>query len=207
MKLTFSPKTVGIIALLATIASPVLQQPASAQAQNACSIASAEAPKGLDDGVNLSPTQQSAFDAFDKPRNATFIRLNQRAKRVTETDAVVMFFPKQGVTIPPDLKKKIAKLERVVKPAQTPSLNAKYGQYGRFNPATKLIYSQALFEEYEREMKLLEDRSLEVMTPAQQRRYRQNQATYKKINRICGGQEYGVFLKVGNSYEVEGFFD
>jgi hypothetical protein len=207
MKLTFSPKTVGIIALLVAIATPSLQQPASAQAQDACSIASAEFPKSIDDGVNLSPTQQSAFDAFDKPRNATFIRLNQRAKRITEANAAVLFFPKQDVTIPPDLKKKIAKLERVVKPAQTPSLNVEYGQYGRFNPATKLVYSQALFEEYEREMKRLEDRSLEVMTPAQQRRYRKNQATYKKINRICGGQEYGVFLKVGNSYEVEGFFE
>jgi hypothetical protein len=163
MKLIFPLKTIGIIALVAAIATPSLQQPASAQAQDACSIASANFPKGgIYDGVNLSPTQQSAFDAFDKPRNATFIRLNQRAKRVTETNAAVMFFPKQGVTIPPDLKKKIAELERVVKPAQTPSLNAKYGQYGRFNPATKLVYSQALFEEYEREMKLLEDRSLEI---------------------------------------------
>jgi hypothetical protein len=208
MKLISPFKTISIIALIAAIATPSLQQPASAQAQDACSIASANFPKGgIYDGVNLSPTQQSAFDAFDKSRNATFIRLNQRAKRVTETNAAVMFFPKQGVTIPPDLKKKIAELERVVKPAQTPSLNAKYGQYGRFNPLTKLVYSQALFEEYEREMKLLEDRSLEVMTPAQQRKYRQNQATYKKINRICGGQEYGGFLKVGNSYEMEGFFE
>jgi hypothetical protein len=206
MKLTFSPKTVGIIALLATIATPSLQQPASAQAQNACSIASAKAPKGIDGGVNLSSTQQAAFDAFIKPRDDLFSRLSKKAKRVVEPNATVMFFPKQGVTIPSDLKKKIAELERVVKPAQTPSLNAKYGQYGKFNPMVTLVYSQALFEEYNREMKLLEDRSLEVMTPAQRRIYKQNQATYKEINRVCG-LPYEVFLKVGNSYEVQGFFD
>jgi hypothetical protein len=206
MKLISPFKTISIIALIAAIATPSLQQSASAQVQDACSIASAKAPKGIDGGVNLSSTQQAAFDAFIKPRDDLFSRLSKKAKRVVEPNATVMFFPKQGVTIPSDLKKKIAELERVVKPAQTPSLNAKYGQYGKFNPMATLVYSQALFEEYNREMKLLEDRSLEVMTPAQRRIYKQNQATYKEINRVCGLQ-YEEFLKVGNSYEIGGFFD
>jgi hypothetical protein len=206
MKLTFSPKTVGIISLLVVAASPSLQPPASAQTQNACSIASAKAPESSYDGVNLSPTQQSAFNAFSKPRDALSNRLSQKAKRVVKPNASVMFFPKQGAKIPSDLQKIIA-VERVVKPAQIPSLTAKYGKYGKFIPETTLVYSQALFEEYEREMKLLDDRSLEVMSPAQRQRYQQNQATFKKINQICGTQD-GPFVKVGNSYEMGGsFFD
>jgi hypothetical protein len=208
MKRTSFSKSGRTIALIIAIASTGLQQPASAQAQNACAIAYTKAPKGgIYDGINLSPTQQSAFDVFTKPRDALFMRLKPRANRATKPDAPIMFFPKQGVTIPPDLKKQIAKLERVGKPAQVPSLNEKYGQYGRFNPLTTLIYSQALFDEYEREMKRLENQSLEVMTPAQRRRYQQNQATYKKINQVCNLQQYEGFLKVGNSYEMEGFFN
>jgi hypothetical protein len=208
MKRTSLSKSVRTIALIIAIASTGLQQPASAQAQNACAIAYTKTPKGgIYDGINLSPTQQSAFDAFTKPRDALFIRLNPRANRVTKPNASIMFFPKEGVTIPPDLKKKIAEFERVGKPAQAPSLNEKYGQYGRFNPLTTLVYSQALFEEYEREMKRLENQSLEVMTPAQRRRYQQNQAPYKKINQVCNLQQYEGFLKVGNSYEMEGFFN
>jgi hypothetical protein len=206
MKLIFPLKTVGIIALLVAIASPNLQQPASAQVQDACSIASAKLPKGgIYDGVNLSSTQQSAFDAFIKPRDDLFLRLNEKAKKVVKPNAVVMFFPKQGVTIPPELQKTIVELEKVVKPAQIPALTAKYGQYGKFNPMTTLVYDQALFEAFERGMKLLEDRSLAVMSPAQRQRYQQNQATIKKTNQICGMQT-DPFIKVGNSYQMVGFF-
>jgi hypothetical protein len=203
MKLTSLSKTVRTIALIIAIASPSLQQPASAQAQNACSIASAQGPRGSLDGVNLTPTQSSAFDESSQRFDAWATRFNEKAKKVVKPNAPVGFFPKQGISS--KLQETLSIEANNAKPAQIPSLTAKYGKYGRFIPETTLVYNQALFEEYERQSRFLQDQSLTVLSPAQRQKYQQNEAAFKRINKICGTQD-GPFVKVGNSYEMGGSY-
>jgi hypothetical protein len=205
MKRTSLSKSVRTIALIIAIASTGLQQPASAQAQNACTIASTQAPQSSYDNVNLSPAQDSAFNAFSKKYDALAIRFNARAKKIIKPNAPVGFFIKQtGRNLTP-FEQQLSDEAGNSKPSQIPALNAKYGKYGKFIPETTLVYDQALFEEYQREVKLLDDQSLTVMTPAQRQQYQQNQAAFKKVNQICKTQD-GPFVKVGNSYEMGGSY-
>jgi hypothetical protein len=205
MKRTSLSKSARSIALIVAISSPGLQQPAPAQGQNTCVIASSQGPRSSFDKVNLSPTQESAFNAFGKKYDALAIRFNARAKKIIKPNAPVGFFIKQtGRNLTP-FEQQLSDKAGNSKPSQIPALNAKYAQYGRFVPETTLVYDQALFEEYQREVKLLDDQSLTVMTPAQRQQYQQNQAALKKVNQICKTQD-GPFVKVGNSYEMGGSY-
>jgi hypothetical protein len=204
MKPTLFSKSVRTIALIIAIASTGLQQPASAQAQNACSIALAQ-DRGTLDGIDLTPTQSSAFNAFSKRYDAVVVRFQERAKKVIKPNAPVLFFSKEGTKIPSKLQEALSIAAEKAKPAQIPSLTAKYSQYGRFVPETTFVYSQALFEEYGRAIQIVDDQSLVVMNPTQRQKYRQNRAAEKKSNQVCGNP-YGAFVKVGNAYEIGGSY-
>jgi hypothetical protein len=215
MKLTFSSKIFGTLSLiaLAAIGSVGLQKPADAQlqaqaeaAQNSCSIASAQVPQGVFDGVNLSVEQFAAYDAVTKRYDSEVVpRLSTKATKVIKPNAVVLFFPKQGLKISPQLQETIASEAGSSKPAQIDSLTAKYGQYGRFIPETTLVYSQELFEESERESQVLQNQILAVMNLGQQQKYQQNQEAFRNSDKACG-IDSSPFTKVGNSYEMGGSF-
>ncbi len=204
MKLMPSIKTVSTIALIATVINTGFQKPASAQ--NACTIASEKAPRGIFDGVNLTRTQFAAYDAITKDYDAQVVpRLNAKAKRIVKPDAPVGFFIKQtGRNLTP-FEQELSNKAGNSKPAQIPALNAKYAQYGRFVAETTLVFDQALFEESERESKKLQNRLYAVMNLAQRQKYQQNEAAFKRVNKICGTQD-GPFTKVGNSYEMGGSY-
>jgi hypothetical protein len=202
MKLMFRSKIVGIIALILATVVTELQQPASAQVQNACSIALAQVRSSPFDGVNLTPKQLSAYDAINRDYNDRVIsRLMGKAKKVIKPDGNVMFSANQGVKIPPELEK----IADDAKSAQVPSLIAKYGRYGKFSPETTFVLDRALFEEYERQNQIYQNRIVAIMNPVQQRQYQRNQAAYQRGNKACGIQE-SPFVKVGNSYEVGGSY-
>jgi hypothetical protein len=213
MKLTFSSKTFGVLFLiaLAAIGSVGLQKPADAQlqaqaepTQNACSIASAQVPESVFDGVNLSVEQFAAYDAIMKKHDDEVSpRLTARGTIVIKPNAVVNFFQRQGVEIPPQLQETIANEAGSSKPDQIDSLNAKYGQYGTFRPQRTLIYSQELFEEFEKERQVLLSQILTVMNPEQQQKYQQNQEAFRRSDEACGSNS-SPFTKVGDSYQMEG---
>jgi hypothetical protein len=206
MKSIFRSKTVGIIALIATITSTSLPKPALAQAQNACTIASTQVPSSTFDGLDLSTTQMSVYDGIIKNYNDQIVPGQfAKAKRVVKPNAVVLFFPKQGEQIPSKLQEALSVEAGNAKPAQIAALNAKYSQYGRFVPETTLVYDQALFEEHQKEVRLLQNRILSVMNPVQQQRYKQNQAAFETADKACGIQN-GPFVKVGDSYEMGGSY-
>jgi hypothetical protein len=204
MKRTSLSKSVRTIALIIAIASTGVQQPTSAQAQNACSIASAQAPQSTFDGVNLSPAQMSAYDAVIKKQDAQAPRLSAKGKKVIKPNATILFFPKQGVKIPPKLQEALSLEAGNSKPAQIASLTTKYGQYGSFVPSTTVVYTQALFDEFKKEGQILQNRIAAVMNPTQRQKYEQNIAAYERINKACG-DAYSPFTKVGNAYEMEGW--
>ncbi len=208
MKLTFSSKTICSIALIAVIFSPTLQKPAEAQtqpAQNACSIASAQVPESIFDGVNLSAQQFAAYDAVSKKYDDVVSQQNAKAKKVIKPNAVVMFFPKQGLEISPQLQETIASEAGNSKPAQIEALTAKYSQYGRFIPETTLVYDQKLYEEFKKERQVADNQILAVMNPQQRQKYQQNQEAFRRSDIACG-IDSGPFIKVGNSYEIGGSF-
>lgn len=209
MKLTFSSKTICSIALIAAIFSVGLQKPADAQtqpAQNACSIASAQVPEGVFDGVNLSVEQFAAYDAVTKKYDDQVVtRLNAKAKKVIKPNAVVLFFPRQGIEISPQLQETIASEAGSSKPAQIDSLTAKYSQYGRFIPETTLVYDQKLYQEFQKESQVLQNQILAVMKPEQRQKYQQNQEAFRRSDKACGISS-SPFTKVGNSYEMGGSY-
>ncbi|MGB5960557.1 MAG: hypothetical protein WBG73_07875 [Coleofasciculaceae cyanobacterium] len=209
MKLTFSSKTICSIALIAVIYSPTLQKPANAQtqpAQNACSIASAQVPEGVFDGVNLSTEQFAAYDAVIKRHDEQVTsRLDAKAKRVIKPDAFVLFLPQRGLEIPTQVQEAITNDVQSSKPAQIDSLTAKYGQYGRFIPETTLVYDQKLYEEFQKESQVLQNQILAVMKPEQRQKYQQNQEAFRRSDEACGINS-SPFTKVGNSYEMGGSY-
>jgi hypothetical protein len=215
MKPTFLSKTFGALFLisLAAIGSVGLQKPADAQqiaqaepATNACSIASAQVPESVFDGVNLTAEQFAAYDAVTKRYDSEVVpRLTAKATKVIKPDARVEFFQRQGVEIPPQLQETIMKEAGNSKPAQIDSLTAKYGQYGSFIPETTLVYSQKLFEEFEKESRVLQNQILAVMNPEQQQKFQQNQEAFRNSNKACGVND-SPFTKVGDSYEIGGLF-
>lgn len=205
MKLMSSIKTVSTIALIAMIINTGFQKPASAQAQDACTIASNET-RGAFDGVNLTPTQFAAYDKITQEYDTKVVpRLNAKAKRIIKPNAPVGFFIKQtGRNLTP-FEQELSIKAGSATPAQIPALNAKYAQYGRFVAETTLVFDQALFEESERESKKLQNRLFAVMNLAQQKQYQKNQDAFKRVNKICGTQD-GPFVKVGNTYEMGGSY-
>ena len=208
MKLT-SSKTICSIALIAVIFSPTLQKPADAQTQppqNACSIASAQVPGSVFDGVNLSAQQFAAYDAAVKRYDEQVTpRLDAKAKRVIKPDALVLFLPKRGLEISPQLQETISIEAGNSKPAQIDSLTAKYSQYGRFVAETTLVYDQKLYEEFQKESKVLQNQILAVMKPEQREKYQQNQEAWRRRDEACGINS-SPFTKVGNSYEMGGSY-
>ncbi|RUT10325.1 hypothetical protein DSM106972_008200 [Dulcicalothrix desertica PCC 7102] len=215
MKLTFLSKTFGALFLiaLAAIGSVGLQKPADAQlqaqtepAQNACSIASAQVPESVFDGVNLSAEQFAAYDAVTKRYDDEVVsRLTAKATKVIKPNAVVGFFQRQGVEIPPQLQETIASEAGNSKPAQIDSLTAKYGQHGSFIPEKTLVYNQELFEEFQKESQILLLQILAVMNPEQQQKYQQNQEAFRRSDKACG-IDNSPFIKVGDSYELGGYY-
>ncbi|MBD2091829.1 hypothetical protein H6F67_18460 [Microcoleus sp. FACHB-1515] len=216
MKVTSSSKavrTIVLAALVAVVGYVGLQKPANAQlqtqsepAQSACAIASEQAPNGVFDGVNLSARQFAAYDAVINRYNTQVVpRLDARAERVIKPDAMVVFIPQRGVEVPSEVQNAISTEVIIATPAQIDALTARYSQYGSFFPEQTLVYSQALFEEFERESQALQNQILAVMTPEQQQRYRQNQTAFQRSNEACGLSN-SPFTRVGNSYEMGGLF-
>ncbi len=213
LSLSKAVRTLSAMVFLSVIVGTTVQQSAQAQNQlqaqaesatNACSIASAQAPESAFDGVNLSAEQFAAYDAVMKKHDEEVSpRLTARGKILIKPNAVVNFFQKQGVEIPPQLQETIANEAGSSKPDQIDSLNAKYGQYGTFLPQRTLIYSQELFEEFKKEEQVLLSQILAVMNPEQQQKYQQNQEAFRRINEACGDSS-SPFTKVGDSYEIEG---
>jgi hypothetical protein len=208
MKQTFLSKTLGtlgLVAVLATVATTSVQQTAQAQMNvnvpadiddEAC-MASGKDSFYLLQNVNLSPEQILEIFELTELKFEIYDRLVASYPSVPDLSGGSAFVSRPGAEpMPPDVSAAFDAATVKFRPtadsleADIAAINEQFGQYGEFGVYQKVVFTP----EIEAEMKALEEdfvaRYIAVMTPEQQQQYQDNLATESRINEICGIVKY-----------------
>ena len=207
MKLTLLSRTIGtmgLIAAIATIVAPGIQQPAQAQLEDI------NVPADIDDkaciasgfnsfyqlqNIELSYDQIKEIFALQRLQADTTEQLINSYPAEDDLGGSYAFYTKPGAIITPEISAAMdaTSLKFTSGKAlreQIAAANEQFGQYGEFGIWQNVILTPERRAEMSQLKADFDTRYLSVLTPQQQQQYQENLATKSKINEVCGIVKY-----------------
>jgi hypothetical protein len=187
MKLTSlskSVRTIGLMAILSVLVATTLQQPIQAQSKALTKAATACVPLPAGGfffelkGIEFSPKQQAQYKKILAEMNVRSEALSKRLRRVMSKGYLVTEYPG---TIDDRIRKEIeaaasdaTAADGIVNRKKVKELNKKYAQYAKFYIEPKIVFTQAQITERNKINSELEEQTLSILTPEQQKVFRAN---------------------------------
>jgi hypothetical protein len=187
ISLSKSLRTFGLMAILSAVVATTLQQPI--QAQNKGGKVQAKTPTACVplapgtsfydlQGLEFSPKQQVEYKQISDIVTLKSEALSKRLRKVMSKGYLVTEYP--GTT-DDKIRKEIeaaasdaTAADGIVDRKKVKALNKKYAQYAKFYIEPKIVFTQAQITERNKINSDLEEQTLSILTPEQQKVFRAN---------------------------------